>query len=219
MTFDDFFSFVSALVDKDCPVRDIPLFYNQAIKIQENEIDYDRHYLINFPEFIEATCKIIDKAIPKEIPLIEKLENYKNSFQKLISSAQEYKNIKEKFTLPKKDPDLDLYEYDIYSPFYIGVLFPPEKELKEYRSNYKQSSKNLENFTFSSLNLLKSNLNLTGFSSNLNIAKSESEDSNLNTDNREMKNTGFKKNKMLTIKENENLDEDFDDNSNLDDDI
>lgn len=179
MTLDDFSGFVSSLVDKDLQVRDIPLFFNQAIHIQENEIDFERHYTMNFPEFIEAMCRIIDKAVSKDVLLIEKLEIYKQAFQKLISPSQEFKQIKEKFTLPKKNTELDLYEFDKNSPFYQGILFPPEKDLREYRQAYAKSTKNLREFNLS-YHEKKSNKNKESSQ----VLDSESGQEETNEDNR-----------------------------------
>jgi hypothetical protein len=161
MTLDDFYGFSQSLVEKDCPVRDIPLYFNQTIKIQENEIDYDRHYLLIFPEFIEAICRVIDKAVQKDIPLVSKLEIYKNSFQKFISSAQEFKYIKEKFQMPIKNPELNLYEFDMSSQFYTNVLFPAERDTREYRTVYRnatlQSFKDFTEINNTKLKKLKDN--------------------------------------------------------------
>ena len=143
---DDFLGFCNSLVGSDCPVRDIPLFFNYSIKLQENEVDFDRHYSMILPEFIEATCRVIDKAVQKNISLVEKLEMYKSIFQNLISSAQEFKLIKEKFPLPKKNQELNLYEFDLYNQFYNGILFPIQRNenrrnsqlLNEFQAKNKQ---------------------------------------------------------------------------------
>lgn len=126
MILDDFHSLCTALVDKECPVREIDLYFNQAIQLQENEIDFDRHYFLIFPEFIEAFCRVVDKAslgATEGQELNIKLDFVREKLQPLIASTQEMKPLKEKFVLPQKK-ELGLYEFDNNSQFYREILFP-----------------------------------------------------------------------------------------------
>jgi hypothetical protein len=204
MTLDDFFGFSQSLVDKDCPVRDIPLYFNQTIKIQENEIDYDRHYLIIFPEFIEAICRVIDKAVQKDIPLVTKLEMYKNSFQKFISSAQEFKHIKEKFQMPVKNPELNLYEFDMSSQFYINVLFPTERDTREYRTVYRNSTmQSFKDFTEINNNRIKKLRDSYDFKESMPIVNFNDEDKTIES--------GIIKNTLLSNESLHVINEKFED--------
>ena len=142
MTLDDFTGFCTTLVGVDCPMRDIPLFFNQSIHIQENEIDGDRHTVISLSEFIECTCRVIDKANQKDpsLYLYQKLDAIRPNFQKLIGTALDVKNIKEKFILPKKNTELNIYEFDRNSMFYLNILFPPEEYIQHEVSLQKREA-------------------------------------------------------------------------------
>lgn len=78
MILEEFNNFVLNFVDKEFPVRDIPICFNLSMKIQVNEIDFDKHYNMLFPEFLEAMCRIVDKFSP--IPLGENPVNIKFNF-------------------------------------------------------------------------------------------------------------------------------------------
>ncbi len=60
MTLEEFGSLVTKVADQDFPLREIPLCFNSSISLQMDEINYDRHYQMNFPEFLEALCRAID---------------------------------------------------------------------------------------------------------------------------------------------------------------
>lgn len=64
MELKEFNDLVLSFVDSDFPQRDIPLIFNQSIRLQINEIDSDRHYKMQFYEFLEAFCRAVDKASP-----------------------------------------------------------------------------------------------------------------------------------------------------------
>lgn len=64
MELKEFNDLVLSFVDSDFPQRDIPLIFNYALKLQVNEIDNDKHYKMQFCEFLEAFCRAIDKASP-----------------------------------------------------------------------------------------------------------------------------------------------------------
>lgn len=132
MELKEFNDLILKIVDKEFPMREIPLIFNVSIKLQLNEIDYDRHYNMFFFEFIEAFCRIIDKfsPIPLGADIIDwpvdkresqhlslKLENFIPHMNGLITST-DFKHVKEKFILPKKDDETGLFKYDPSSSFY-----------------------------------------------------------------------------------------------------
>lgn len=70
MVLDNFNEFAMRLVDNEFPIREIPTMFNLSMKSQIDEIHSERIYNMAFPEFLEAMCRIIDKASP--IPPDEK---------------------------------------------------------------------------------------------------------------------------------------------------
>ena len=64
MSLEDFTEVATLLVGTDCPVREIPYYFNVSIRLQSNEIDSERHLSMKFPEFLEGMCRVIDKASP-----------------------------------------------------------------------------------------------------------------------------------------------------------
>jgi hypothetical protein len=64
MVLDDFSNLMTNIIDKDYPVREIPLCFNLSMKLQVNEIDYERHLNMQFYEFIEAFARVVDKLSP-----------------------------------------------------------------------------------------------------------------------------------------------------------
>lgn len=133
MIIDDFHNLCTACVNKECPVREIDLYFNQAISLQDNEIDNERHYYIIFPEFLEAFIRVIDKAsigTQENSDLIVKLDIMKSKFYDLILNSQEFKQVKEKFIFPEKDLKYNLYEFDINSQFYREILFPETNDIR-----------------------------------------------------------------------------------------
>lgn len=64
MILEEFSNLITNIIDKDFPVREIPLCFNQSMKIQVNEVELDKHYNMTFPEFIEAFCRVVDKLSP-----------------------------------------------------------------------------------------------------------------------------------------------------------
>ena len=64
MELKEFNELVSSFVDHDFPQREIPLIFNNSIKLQINEIENDRQYKMQFYEFIEGFCRVVDKASP-----------------------------------------------------------------------------------------------------------------------------------------------------------
>ena len=139
MELKEFNELITEIVDKDFSIREIPIIFNASLKLQINEIDYDRHYNMFFFEFLEAFCRIIDKFSPipegeKEVfdyimqddwpyskryeqHLLIKLENIIWKLPKLVINP-DFKLIKEKFPTPKKDDETGLYKYDSSNLFY-----------------------------------------------------------------------------------------------------
>ena len=127
MVYDEYNSFVTSFVDtNEYPVRDNPLLFNISLRLQVSEIIGDKHINMFFPEFLEAMCRAVDKASPappgekvedwpmqKRVDqlLIRKLENIINSIIHTINHP-DFKNVKEKFPSPIKDPSTDLYIID-----------------------------------------------------------------------------------------------------------
>lgn len=64
MILDEFESLIANLVDKEFPVREIPISFNLSMRLQVNEIESEKHNNMLFPEFLEAVSRIIDKASP-----------------------------------------------------------------------------------------------------------------------------------------------------------
>jgi hypothetical protein len=73
MILEEFTSLMSNFIDSDFPVRELPVFFINSMRIQIDEIETDRHYNMTFQEFLEAFSRVIDKASP--IPLGEKPVN------------------------------------------------------------------------------------------------------------------------------------------------
>jgi hypothetical protein len=64
MNLEEFQNLMFSLIESDFPVRDLPIFFNLSMKLQVDEISSDRHYNMQFPEFVEAFCRVIDKSSP-----------------------------------------------------------------------------------------------------------------------------------------------------------
>lgn len=73
MILEEFTSLMSNFLDDDFPVRELPVLFINSMRIQIDEIETDRHYNMTFPEFLEAFCRVVDKASP--VPLGEKPVN------------------------------------------------------------------------------------------------------------------------------------------------
>lgn len=74
MILDEFTNLVMNIVDKDYPVREIPLYFNLSMRLQVNEIDFEKHNNMLFPEFLEAFCRVVDSASP--IPIGENIVKF-----------------------------------------------------------------------------------------------------------------------------------------------
>ena len=64
MILEEFNNLALSIVDKEFPVREIPVTFNISMKLLANEIENDKPFNMLFPEFLEALCRIIDKASP-----------------------------------------------------------------------------------------------------------------------------------------------------------
>ena len=124
------------IVDNEFPVREIPICFNHSIKLQVNEIDYDKHLKLIFPEFLEAFCRVVDKSSP--IPFGDKIENWTAQsrqdqhlstkienvipvLMKLITNP-EFKSVKEKFPFLSRDEESGLIIYDNTNPLYSSRI-------------------------------------------------------------------------------------------------
>jgi len=67
MELKEFNDLILSFVDNDFPQRDIPLIFNYSMRLQINEIEYDKHYKMMFSEFLEAFCRAVDKASPPPV--------------------------------------------------------------------------------------------------------------------------------------------------------
>lgn len=64
MILDEFIQLMNLFIYDDFPVRELPVFFNISMRLQVSELDSDRHYNMTFFEFLEAFCRVIDKASP-----------------------------------------------------------------------------------------------------------------------------------------------------------
>lgn len=76
MVLEEFTALMNLFIDNDFPVRELPILFINSMRLQVDEIDSDRHYNMQFHEFLEAFCRVIDKAspVPPGEPLV--LQNY-----------------------------------------------------------------------------------------------------------------------------------------------
>ncbi len=139
MNLDEFSNVMMQIVDNEFPVREIPISYNQSIRLQVNEIDNDRHLKMLLPEFIEAFCRIVDRFSPippeentedwtpqlrQDQHLSAKIENVMLNMIKLITHP-DYKYLKDKFQIPQRDEESGLLKYDTMNQQYMGVIPKP----------------------------------------------------------------------------------------------
>ena len=154
---EEFTTIVNALMDTDFPVKEIPIIFNLSMRLQVNEIDYDKHYNMMFPEFLEGFARFADRMSPvpigenrekwtmqmrNEQELSVKIETIIPSMPRLITN-QLYKNVKEKFVFPERDSETGLLKIDYTNPFYFGLL--PPKNFGKRRAGVKKKSIILRN--------------------------------------------------------------------------
>ena len=148
LTLENFSSLCNKLIDSDFPIKEIPVIFNVSMKLQTDEINYDKHYNMIFPEFLEAICRFIDKLSPiplgedsskwdmkkrQDQPLVNKIETVMPQLMKLIGAN--YKNVRDKFSYPVKDKNTGLYSIDYKNPLYEGKLPPPRKKKRKTITN------------------------------------------------------------------------------------
>ena len=137
MLLDEFNNLVQNIVDvNEYPLRENPYIFNMSMNLQVNEIYTDKHLNMTLPEFLEALCRVIDKASPYPLsenkedwpmerrqaqPLVDKLENILPILIKLITHP-DYKVLRDKFPTPPKDISTGLYTPNFDSPFYQGYV-------------------------------------------------------------------------------------------------
>ena len=137
MLLDEFNNLVQNIVDvNEYPLRENPYIFNMSMNLQVNEIYTDKHLNMTLPEFLEALCRVIDKASPYPLsenkedwpmerrqaqPLVDKLENILPVLIKLITHP-DYKVLRDKFPTPPKDISTGLYTPNFDSPFYQGYI-------------------------------------------------------------------------------------------------
>ena len=140
LTLDNFTQLCNKLMDSNFPVKDIPVIFNSSIKLVIDEIHSEKQYNMSFPEFLEAICRFIDKLSPipsgkdkskwsmsrrKNQTLLKKLETMIPLLMKSIKDK--YKNVRDKFVLPKKDNETGKYIINYENPFYKGKIPIKEK--------------------------------------------------------------------------------------------
>ena len=144
MLLENYTNLCSNLMDTDFPVKDIPVLFNLSMRLQVNEIDSDKHYNMDFPEFLEAICRFIDRLSPvppgedpnkwdmqkrQDQPLDVKIETMIPKLLKLINGPK--KAVKDKFTMPSRDVDTGLLIIDYDNPLYEGKLPPKPRRKKK----------------------------------------------------------------------------------------
>ena len=145
LTLEGYTNMCNQLMDSDFPVKELPVLFSLSLRLTTNEIDYDKHYNMVFPEFLEAICRFIDKLSPipkgedftkwdmkrrQNQPLKNKIETMIPSLTRLISGN--YRNVRDKFVAPPKEEDVDLYKIDYENPLYEGKL---PKKVKKRRNS------------------------------------------------------------------------------------
>ena len=143
MTLDNFSLICQSLMDSDFPVKEVPIIFSISMRLTTNEINYDKQYNMVFFEFLEAICRFIDKLSPipnneddskwdmkrrQEQPLYIKIETMIPRLTKLI--VGQYKYIRDKFILPKRDPETGLFIINYNNPMFEGKIPPKPKKKK-----------------------------------------------------------------------------------------
>ena len=148
MTLDNFSNICQSLMDSDFPVKEVPVIFSVSMRLTTNEINFDKHYNMIFPEFLEALCRFIDKLSPipnnessfnwdmkrrQEQPLYIKIETMLPKLTKLVTG--QYKNIINKFAFPNRDPETGLFIINYDNPIFDGKLPPQTKKKKKKEIN------------------------------------------------------------------------------------
>ena len=145
MTQEDFNALVMSFIDVgEFNIKEIPMIFHISKKFSVNELTNDNFLYLNFEEYCEALCRVIDIYSPyppdekkedwpiekrKEQTLIEKIENIMPNLFKKINHPK-FNYIRDKFIPPLKNQITSLYIID-----YNGNNF-----YKEYISIFEQNS-------------------------------------------------------------------------------
>ena len=137
MTQEDFSLLINSFINNNDELfnfSEIPYIFHISKKIKENEISNDDFLYLNFIEFCEALCRVIDIYSPypleekkedwnlekrKEQFLVEKMENIMPLLFKKINH-EKFNIIRDKFISPLKDQITSLYVIDYKNIFYKG---------------------------------------------------------------------------------------------------
>ena len=146
MTQEGFSNLVKSFVNtSEFDVNKIPLIFHISKRFNVNEISDDNFLYLNFEEFCEALCRVIDIYSPyptdekeedwtwekrKGLFLIEKMENIMPILFKKINHPK-FNFIRDKFTAPQRNQTTSLYMID-----YKG-----NNCYKEYESIFEQNLK------------------------------------------------------------------------------
>ena len=145
MTLEDFNALIMSFIDvEEFNTRELPFIFHISKKFNVNELTNDDFLYLNFEEFCEALCRVIDIYSPyppeekkedwpmdkrKEQFLIEKIENIMPNLFKKINHPK-FNYIRDKFISPLKNQITSLYIID-----YNGNNF-----YKEYKAIFEQNS-------------------------------------------------------------------------------
>ena len=135
MTQEDFTNLVMSFARSDeIDMHQLPFIFHISKKLNVNETSNDNFLYLNFEEFCEALCRVIDMYSPfppedkkdewpmekrKEQFLIEKMENIMPDLFKKINHPK-FNYIRDKFISPLKNQVTSLYIIDYKSNFYKG---------------------------------------------------------------------------------------------------
>ena len=135
MTQEDFTYLIMTFIKSDeFNMSEIPYIFHISKKLSLDEISNDEFLYLNFIEFCEALCRVIDIYSPypleerkddwplekrKEQLLVEKMENIMPSLFKKINHSK-FNIIRDKFISPLKDQITSLYIIDYKNNFYKG---------------------------------------------------------------------------------------------------
>ena len=159
MVLDEFNNLIQNIVDvNEYPIRENPYIFNISINLQINEIYTDKHLNMFLPEFLEALCRVIDKASPYPLSenkedwpldkrqaqhLVSKLENILPILMKLITHP-DYKVLKDKFPIPTKDISTGLYVPNFENQFYKGYKIKTKDENNDMDIKFDEGENNEE---------------------------------------------------------------------------
>ena len=148
MTQEDFMNFILTFINKnEFNMKEIPLIFHISKRFEVNELFNDNSTYLNFGEFCEALCRVIDIYSPypseekkedwtlekrQEQFLIEKIENIMPILFKKINHPQ-FNIVKDKFIAPLKNQITSLYIID----------YKNNNFYKEYEAIFEQNNNNI----------------------------------------------------------------------------